>query len=176
MFYNCEYCPKLYFISTDFPQRSVGRTGRRTWLDPDQEYIYFMGSKNFVLPVTHFPTNLVYPLLPVTYFPTNLVYPSACHILSDESSIPFTCYILSDESSIPFTLQAGKHPIWSIFKNGLNHNLTFSPFTANSPDPIGLLKVLVLIWRKWQYLSIGVLLVPIGILNRFQILRLCTIL
>jgi len=83
--------------------------------DPDQEYIYFMGSETdgqtdmarstrlvilikniytlwgrnrFLLPVTYFPTNLVYPftlrvtgikigcfLLPVTYFPTNLVYP-----------------------------------------------------------------------------------------------------
>jgi len=45
------------FIRTD------GRTDRRTWLerDPDQEYIYFMGSETL---------------------------PSACYILFDESSIP----------------------------------------------------------------------------------------
>jgi len=30
-------------------------------MDPDQEYIYF-SRKRFLLPVTYFPTNLVYPL------------------------------------------------------------------------------------------------------------------
>jgi len=38
------------------------RTDRQTARDPDQEYIYFMGSETL---------------------------PSACYILSDESSIPF---------------------------------------------------------------------------------------
>jgi len=29
--------------------------------DPDQEYIYFMGSETLLLPVTYLPTNLIYP-------------------------------------------------------------------------------------------------------------------
>jgi len=48
------------FIRTD------GQTDRRTWLDrpasyPYQKYIYCVVSERFLLPVTYFPTNVVYP-------------------------------------------------------------------------------------------------------------------
>jgi len=73
------------FIRTD------RQTDRRTWLDrsdPDQEYIYFMGSETDGQTDMARSTRLVILikniytlwgrnrfLLPVTYFPTNLVYP-----------------------------------------------------------------------------------------------------
>jgi len=44
------------------------------------------GRKRFLLPVTYFSTNLVYPF---TLRVTGITNPSACYILSDESSIPF---------------------------------------------------------------------------------------
>jgi len=50
-----------------FRDLSVHTDGRKDGqtdmaINPDQEHIYFMGRKRFLLPVTYFPTNLVYPL------------------------------------------------------------------------------------------------------------------
>jgi len=69
--------------------------------------LYGVGNA-FLLPITNFLTNLVYPftlrvtILPVTYCPTNLVYPFTL-ILSDESSIPF--YSTSNGSKKPKSMQ-----------------------------------------------------------------------
>jgi len=94
----------LAFIRTD-RQTDMARSTRLVILIKNMYTLW--GRKRFLLPVTYFPTNLVYPL-----HSTAGTLPSACYILSDESSIPFystsngplpsACYILSDESSIPF--------------------------------------------------------------------------
>jgi len=67
------------------------------------------GRKRFLLPVTYFPTNLVFFLLPVTYFPTNLVYPFTLRV----TGIASACYILSDESSIPFYSTSNGYNMWA---------------------------------------------------------------
>jgi len=59
-----------------------------------------MGRKRFLLPVTYFSTNLVYPFtLRLTGINICETLPSVCYILFDESSIPFYS---TSESSIPF--------------------------------------------------------------------------
>jgi len=81
----------VYFSLLKYLDYQIPVTHLKGLKGDDQEYIYFMGSvasfclllfptkppstcyilsDEFILPVTHFPTNLV----PVTYFPTNLVY------------------------------------------------------------------------------------------------------
>jgi len=51
--------------STRLAGQTDGQTDRRTWLidsasDPDQEYHTLWGRKPFLMPVTYFPTILVY--------------------------------------------------------------------------------------------------------------------
>jgi len=76
--------------------------------------IYTLWGRNrFLLPVTYFPTNLVYPFtlrvtgikigcfLPVTYFPTNLVYPFTLRVtgiktVSESIQIYFTVPLLEN--------------------------------------------------------------------------------
>jgi len=69
---------------TDGTRRDMARSTRLVILIKN---IYTLwGRKRFLLPVTYFSTNLVYPF---TLRVTGITNPSACYILSDESSIPF---------------------------------------------------------------------------------------
>jgi len=57
----------LLYSFRDLNVHPDGQTGGHAWIDsasdPDQDYITLWGRKRFLLPVTYFPTNLVYPLL-----------------------------------------------------------------------------------------------------------------
>jgi len=77
--------------------------------------IYTLWGRNrFLLPVTYFPTNLVYPFtlrvtgikigcfLPVTYFPTNLVYPFTLRVTGIKT-LPVTYF--PTNLVYPFTLR-----------------------------------------------------------------------